>query len=145
MMLQNTIRFIVIITASLAACCSSMMEDPILNRGNLAAAYAKGSVILCQRLEREEDLTKIVLDLRTIFECSLSHEVCRKKELMYAIRRITKSEISAYTEWSECEYYVWKYVRGDEFYKKKTLLPYFSSSERHDLGLAYGKGSVHMY
>ena len=83
--MQNTIRVVVVITTAVVACCSAMAE-PLLNRGNLAAAYAKGSVLLCQRLERDEDLTKIVLDLRTIFECSLSHEVCRKRELIYALR-----------------------------------------------------------
>lgn len=140
---MNTIQFVVSIAFAITiVCSSSISSDPVLNRGNLAAAYGKGSVLLCQHLEDPETdiVKKIVLDLRTVWECSLSLEVCRRDDLTFALTRIRKSEASVYTEWPECEFMVWKSVRGD-FDKTREDLP-FSSSERHDLGLAYGKGSA---
>ena len=140
---MNTIQFVVSIAFAITiVCSSSISSDPVLNRGNLAAAYGKGSVLLCQHLEDHETdiVKKIVLDLRTVWECSLSLEVCRRDDLTFALTRIRRSEASVYTEWPECEFMVWKSVRGD-FDKTREDLP-FSSSERHDLGLAYGKGSA---
>ena len=140
---MNTIQFVVLIAFAITfVCSSSISSDPVLNRGNLAAAYGKGSVLLCQHLEDHETdiVKKIVLDLRTVWECSLSLEVCRRDDLTFALTRIRRSEASVYTEWPECEFMVWKSVRGD-FDKTREDLP-FSSSERHDLGLAYGKGSA---
>ena len=122
-------------------------------RGDLAAAYGKGSVVLCQRLERSEDVSTfeqvqdVVSDLRTIWECSLSDDACRKRELKYALNRISNYKISSDLEWPGCESFVFHAVRGAKFYRKKgqatttTTTSSSSSSERHDLGLAYGKGS----